>query len=157
MIKPKEKPCRGTTPETKGFGCGTKTFHRVYGLCKSKCYPDWLLNTEQGKLKMEKARLKATKPRRDLEKAEKERKERKLIGWLLQNTINACHTYIKHRDRGLSCISCGQPWSPDHQAGHFKKAQLFSTLKFNEFNIFSQCVGCNIYKDGNEQEYALRL
>ena len=65
MIKPKKKRCKGTTPSTKGWGCGEPRYERVYGLGKMCCYPDWLLNSEAGRLKMKKAELKATKSRRN--------------------------------------------------------------------------------------------
>lgn len=143
--------------KAKGFeSCGYLFFRRTYGLCQ-KCYSRWLLTTSEGKEKLERATLKATKPRRDLDKAIKDKKEHKSLGWLIQNTVNACHDYIKFRDRGKPCVSCGQPWSKDHQAGHWKKAETFTTLKLNESNIHNQCIGCNIHKDGNVQEYANRI
>lgn len=156
-IKPKPKPCKGTTNDTKGYGCGEHTLHRVYGLCKMKCYPDWLLNTEPGRLKLEKATLKATKPRRDLEQAAKERKEKNSLGWLLENVKNACHKYIRKRDSGLPCISCGQEWKPSFQAGHFYKAELYSNLKYDEDNVHGQCQKCNLRDEGNESGYRVGL
>lgn len=157
-IPAKEKPCKGTRPETRGFGCGKPTINRIYGLGKMcGCYADWLLNTEPGRLKMERARIKATKPRLDLEKAIKEKKERKSLSYYLTNTKNIVHQYVKMRDKGLPCISCTAPWSNDFQAGHFKKAELFSSLRFNENNINGQCVKCNIHLEGNPQQYELGL
>lgn len=48
----KEKPCKGTGI-AKGYGCGVKTYHRIYGLGKMcGCYSGWLLNTDAGKLKL---------------------------------------------------------------------------------------------------------
>ncbi len=61
------------------------------------------------------------------------------------------------RDKGKPCISCGTPWHQDFQAGHFYKAELFSTIKFHELNIHGQCVQCNIRKEGNESEYRVNL
>ena len=156
MVKIKEKPCKGMG-KAKGFeSCGYLFFKRTYGLCQ-KCYSKWLLTTPEGKEKLSKATLKATKPRRDLEKARAEKKEYKSLGWLLINTRTICHDYIKLRDKGKPCVSCNQPWSKDHQAGHWKKAELFSTLKFDERNIHNQCEGCNLFNDGNVQEYGNRI
>ena len=96
MIEPKLKPCKGTG-NAKGYGCGKPTFHRVYGLGKMcGCYSDWLLNSEAGKIKLEKSILKATKPRRELEKAEKERKQRNTLSRNLKESVKTvCHKYIK--------------------------------------------------------------
>lgn len=159
-LQTKPKPCKGTTSATKGLGCGKmmKAEYRVYGLGKMcGCYPDWLMNSEQGKIKLKKAVLKASKPREDLDKAIKEKKSKDSLTWLIKNTVNACHDYIKKRDEGKPCVSCGQPWKKDHHAGHLFKAELFSTIKFHEYNIHNQCVGCNIYKDGNESKYRANL
>lgn len=55
MIEIKPKPCNGTGL-AKGYGCGHKTIHRIYGLGKMcGCYSNWLLNSEAGKLKLQKA------------------------------------------------------------------------------------------------------
>lgn len=156
MIKPKEKPCKGIGI-AKGYGCGKPTIHRVNGLGKMCCYADWLYNSEQGKIKLQKAIIKATKPRLELRKAEQESKKNKSLFYLIQNTVNICHEYIKLRDKYKPCISCQSAWHSDFQAGHFYKAELFSTLKFNELNVNGQCPGCNIYKEGNESEYRVNL
>ncbi len=141
----------------KGYGCGKMTYHRIYGLGKMCCYSDWLLNTENGKIKMQKAMLKASKPRREFEEFKKERKTKSVISQLLESTRNTCHEYIRLRDKGKPCISCGTQWHQEFQAGHFYKAETFSTIKFNELNIHGQCVQCNIRKDGNNSEYTVRL
>jgi hypothetical protein len=152
MIKPKEKPCKGTG-QAKGHGCGELTFHRVYGLCKSKCYPEWLMKTDAGKVKMQKAILKASAPRKEFEKAERTYKAEKKTKSLLINVRNELHTYVKKRDYGLPCISCGTAYRKDFQAGHFYKAELYSNLKFDPNNIHGQCPKCNLYDNGNEQGY----
>lgn len=161
------KKCKGSG-DAKGHGCGTelpftennglKTYKAKYGLgFACGCYSKWLYSTPEGKKRVEQATLKATKPRRDLENLEKEEKERKSLSTLLTNTKNACHEYIRERDKGKPCISCGEPYRSDFQAGHGFKSELFSTLRFDELNIHGQCVGCNIHKDGNESAYFSRL
>ena len=153
-IKP--KPCKAIN-KAKGFeSCGKETLKRVYGLCSS-CYAKWLYTTDEGKAKIEKLTLKITKPKRELEQAIKENKKNKSLSWLLINIKNTCHEYIRLRDKGKPCISCNKPWHSDFQAGHFYKAELFSSIKFNELNIHGQCQGCNIYKDGNESPYRVNL
>lgn len=156
MIQPKKKKCKGTG-KAKGYGCGDETYHRVYGLCKQKCYPDWLLNSEQGKIMLEKATLKATKPRRELEKAESEHNNRKGITTLLKSLKEVCHKYIRLRDEGKPCISCGTPWKSDFDAGHFYKSELYSNLRFNEHNIHGQCIQCNRREEGNLSQYLVNL
>ena len=156
MIKTKEKKCKATGKANGFDSCGNMAFKRTYGLCDS-CYRNWLLNTPEGKEKVQAMTIKVSASRVSMDKAITESKNTKSLGYLLTSTKNACHTFIKLRDKGKPCVSCGNPWNPDHQAGHWKKAELFSTIKFNENNIHNQCVGCNIHKDGNVQEYDLRV
>lgn len=154
----KKKPCK-SMGKSKGFeGCGEPQFNRKYGLgIVCGCYSKWLLETPEGQDLLKTHTLKATKTSRDFKVFEEEEARLKSIKWLLINTRNACHTYIKLRDEGKPCISCGMPYNTSFQAGHFYKAETFSNIKFNEFNINGQCKGCNLHKEGNESEYRVNL
>ena len=154
------KNCKGTG-QALGHGCGdlvpvqiNGNANRKFGLGKScKCYTKWLLNSDQGKALLERTTLKVTAPARSLKEHKHQRKLQTSLEYLKVNTRTVCHDYIKLRDKGKPCVSCGQPWNLEHQAGHWKKASDYSNLKFNEFNIHNQCVGCNIGKEGNVQLY----
>lgn len=154
-MNPKKKKCKGNY-RVSIQGCGNLVYKRTYGLCQS-CYAKWLLETDDGREKLKYATLKATKERVELENAEKEIKERKKISYLLTNVKNIVHKYIRLRDKGRSCISCGTEWREDFQAGHFYKSELYSSLRFNEDNIHGQCPKCNIYDEGNLNKYDLNL
>lgn len=147
----KAKPCKGTSAVSVK-GCGKSTLFRKYGLCQS-CLKDWYLNTEDGQEKLKKATLKATQERRELEQAERRQKELSSLQRLKTNVTNVVHKYIRLRDKGKPCISCGCDWRDDFQAGHLYKAELYSSLKYNDLNIHGQCQGCNLYRDGNESAY----
>jgi len=158
------KTCKGNG-KAKGYGCSTLVpvslygqSNRIYGLGKScGCYSKWLTTSKEGKEKLNRSILKATAPREKLQQARTHKKEFDKLGTLIKNTVIICHKYIRQRDKHKPCISCGEPWTDSHQAGHFYKAELFSTLKFNEDNIHGQCVGCNIRKEGNESQYRVNL
>lgn len=64
--------------------------------------------------------------------------------------------FIRIRDKGV-CFTCGgkQFWKYQ-QNGHYVSRAVLS-LRFDERNCNCQCVGCNIYKNGNMDEYAVRL
>ncbi|MBO0323504.1 recombination protein NinG [Muricauda sp. CAU 1633] len=157
-MKQKPKPCKGIQPTTKGLGCGKPTYYRTYGLGRDcGCYQDWLLNTEAGKLKMKKAELKATKPRRELEKAEREHKERMRLPKALEITQEVFNRYIRLRDVGLPCISEGIAWKNDFDAGHFFSVKQYSELRFDFDNCHGQSIQGNRMKDGNFQDYAINL
>ena len=154
-----QKKCKGSG-KAKGHGCGkmVKAKFRKYGLgMECKCYHKWLLNTDVGQSIVAQTTLQATKNRRSLEDAKAESKNKDSLSYLLVNVRNVVHKYIKLRDKGQDCISCGSKWHSDFQAGHFYKAELFSQLKFFDLNIHGQCPKCNIFLEGNLNEYSLRL
>lgn len=73
---------------------------------------------------------------------------------LAQKVFN---TYIRIRDKGKECISCGKKLGNDFHAGHFFSVGAYPNLRFNENNVHGQCVECNLHKHGNVKEYDLRL
>lgn len=68
-----------------------------------------------------------------------------------------CHKYIRERDQGKPCISCGKPLAGTFHAGHFKTDGNHAILRYNEDNIHGQCIQCNLYKSGNVVEYEKNL
>lgn len=156
MLEPKKKPCKGTGI-AKENGCGKPVLDRVYGLGKYCCYVNWLLNTKEGQEKRNKSIIKVQKPRKQFEKAKVQKTKETTLKMAHNSTKSAVHAYIRDRDRGKPCISCKQPHNNDFQAGHFHKAELFETLKYNLANINGQCVGCNIHNEGNLDGYIINL
>lgn len=67
---------------------------------------------------------------------------------LAQNHFNE---YIRNRDEGKPCISCGRYY--ELQAGHYYSAGHYPELRFDENNVHGQCVHCNMYLSGNLIEY----
>jgi len=153
----KKKNCKGTG-KAKGYGCNSLELIRTYGLGHScGCYPKWLYQSDEGRKKLNNAIKKATAPRIEIEEGIKQKKQRISLQYLKNNTTAIVHKYIRLRDKGKSCISCGIEWSNNFQAGHYYKAELYSSLKYNEFNINGQCMTCNIRKEGNLNLYAINL
>lgn len=72
----------------------------------------------------------------------------------LQVIFNA---YIRERDKGKECISCGIRLSGKFDAGHFYPAGTYKNLRFDEENTHGQCVHCNQHKHGNLNEYRFGL
>ena len=74
---------------------------------------------------------------------------------LLEKTQKVINAYVRKRDEGLPCISCGS--FNANQAGHWVSVRQSSALRFNEWNIHLQCAGCNLYKHGNQVLYRVGL
>lgn len=74
---------------------------------------------------------------------------------LLEKTQKIVNCYIRQRDEGLPCISCGSYSA--NQAGHYFPVKGYSALRFNKWNINLQCPACNMYKHGNQAMYRIGL
>jgi len=69
----------------------------------------------------------------------------------------ACHAYIRARDWGKPCICCNRPFKPDFQAGHFLESGNNPKIRYDENNIHSQSIHCNMFKGGDSGEYETNL
>lgn len=154
MIKPKEKPCKGIGI-SHGYGCGKLTMHRVNGLCKKDCYPYWLLNSENGKIKLAKSIIHAKKETKKTENAFKSdlRAKLKTLAQFEAEAKKVFQKWVRMRDEGKECISCSNPNPKGFDAGHFKKAEIYSGVIFYERNVHAQCSKCNRFLGGNELNY----
>ena len=65
--------------------------------------------------------------------------------------------YIRARDKGLDCISCGKNSGAKVNAGHYKTTKAQPQLRFNEDNCHLQCEHCNSYLSGNIEHYRPNL
>lgn len=80
---------------------------------------------------------------------------------LLKEAQAAFNEYIRWRDRGLPCISCGKPpntgFHKGMDAGHYRSVGSAPQVRFHEANVHAQCVSCNRDKAGNAVEYRINL
>lgn len=67
--------------------------------------------------------------------------------------------FIRLRDKGNPCISCGKPDDGTHQrhASHYRSVGACSSLRFNEINVWASCSVCNNHLSGNIGEYRKAL
>lgn len=87
--------------------------------------------------------------------AEKKRK-RPTVSKLKKKLDKIFSIYIRKRDKGI-CFTCfkADDWKY-MQAGHYI-SRNHNSLRYDERNVHCQCRGCNIFKHGNMDVYALRL
>lgn len=78
-------------------------------------------------------------------------KSKSTVSGLTQKLVKVFNAYIRERDKNKPCISCGS--FTDLQAGHFYPAGHYTSLRFNEQNVAGQCVRCNYFLSGNQNEY----
>lgn len=62
--------------------------------------------------------------------------------------------WVRLRDNGLPCISCGNTNTTDWAGGHYYSAGKYSGFMFDERNCHKQCNShCNKFLSGNLLEY----
>lgn len=78
---------------------------------------------------------------------------------LLQLAQKLVNQFIRMRDKGKPCISCGHDFTKGRQehCGHYIARSKSSLLRFNERNLNTQCNICNDHLSGNIGEYRLGL
>ena len=79
---------------------------------------------------------------------------------LVKKAQTAFNGFIRARDSGKPCISCGRPLSDQpntYDAGHYRSVGSAPHMRFVEDNCHGQCKHCNQYLSGNHVEYRKRL
>jgi hypothetical protein len=110
---------------------------RVCGLPCARKVPQISRKAEKAQ---DKARREAIKPRSK---------------WL-QEAQQAFNAWIRARDAGKGCISCGTHTGKAN-AGHYLSVGARPELRFTETNAALQCERCNTYLHGNLIAYRIAL
>ena len=80
------------------------------------------------------------------------KKKLKSIGYLKRKADTLFSIFIRNREK--YCYICGSV--KNLQAGHFvSRSYLF--LRYDEDNVHTCCLACNVFKNGNMALYALRI
>lgn len=143
--KPKPKKCAH---------CGDKFTPRMGSIGQKACSPSCALAmAPQGREKAAKAlaRIEAVKHR--------EAKERvKTKADHFRDSQKAFNAWIRERDAGQPCISCGTTADVQYCAGHYRTTAAAPELRFEPLNVHLQCNrNCNMGQSGNLLEYRPRL
>lgn len=76
----------------------------------------------------------------------------------LKDTQRAFNAWIRQRDAGQPCISCGTTADVQYCAGHYRTTAACPELRFHPLNVHLQCNrNCNMGKSGNLLGYRPRL
>lgn len=125
---------------------------------------------EYSRAKQDKARAKQASKDKQIDKVKqkavraqnrKDKERLKTKGQYIKEAQASVNKYIRLRDRGKACISCGnlpaQKFGGTMDAGHYRSRGAASHLRFNTFNIHAQCVKCNRFGSGNAVDYRINL
>ena len=139
MKEPKLKKCIICKAEFKQF----KSTEKV---CSLKCAVEHARNVSKEVKakewnKTKKIKKEALKSNRD---------------WI-NDTQKVVNKYIRERDKGENCISCGKFINGVRHASHYMSAGHNTAVRFNTDNIWVSCYKCNVMLAGNVREYRERL
>ncbi|EJD7029797.1 recombination protein NinG [Enterobacter cloacae subsp. cloacae] len=137
-------------------------------VCSFECAS--AIGKEQTEKAREAAKQKAAQRQRTEEKAGRQRRKAKRESFKTKaqwdkEAQSAFNRYIRIRDEGKECVSCGNPLIGKSNyltgsaidASHYRSRGAASHLKFNVFNVHSACTRCNRQLSGNAVEYRIRL
>ncbi|NGF41347.1 recombination protein NinG [Enterobacter hormaechei] len=137
-------------------------------VCSFECAS--AIGKEQTAKAREAAKQKAEQRQRTEEKAGRQRRKAKRESFKTKaqwdkEAQSAFNRYIRIRDEGKECVSCGNPLlgkcnyltGSAIDASHYRSRGAASHLKFNVFNVHSACTRCNRQLSGNAVEYRIRL
>jgi hypothetical protein len=149
-LKVKPRKCKAKDTET-GIRCNIIFDPRAPW--QEACSPVCAINlTVEKKAKdaVKKAR-KQRQERRDGLEAIKSREE-----WI-KSAQTAFNAWIRARDDGLPCVSCGRLDMKKRNAGHFMPTSTRPSLRFEPMNVHLQDEYCNTFLHGNLVNYRIEL
>jgi hypothetical protein len=69
----------------------------------------------------------------------------------------AFNAWVRLRDAGLPCVSCGRHHNGQWHAGHYRTVGGSPELRFEPLNVWRQCAPCNNHQSGNIVNYRIEL
>lgn len=162
MRKPSRRKCKV---------CGEYFVPKFHDIRIRWCCPEHgaILAMEEREKEKVKAAAKRIKEQKEAEKAGRKRRKAKRESLKSKSqwdkeAQSAFNRYIRVRDEGKPCVSCGNPLIGKSNyltgsaidASHYRSRGAASHLKFNVFNVHSACTRCNRQLSGNAVEYRIR-
>ncbi|WP_426725945.1 recombination protein NinG [Enterobacter cloacae complex sp. 277I4] len=163
MRKPSRRKCKV---------CGEYFVPKFHDIRIRWCCPEHgaILAMEEREKEKVKAAAKRIKEQKEAEKVGRKRRKAKRESLKSKSqwdkeAQSAFNRYIRIRDEGKPCVSCGNPLIGKSNyltgsaidASHYRSRGAASHLKFNTFNVHSACTRCNRQLSGNAVEYRIRL
>lgn len=75
----------------------------------------------------------------------------------INETQAAFNAWVRLRDAGQPCISCGRLHGGKVNAGHYRSTGAAPELRFEPLNVHLQCEPCNTHLSGNLIPYRVNL
>ena len=131
--------------------------------CKSVFMPSRPMQVVCGGMcGLERARIKREAEAKKIDRIETKARKQAIetVPKLIREAQVEFNAFVRARDQGLPCISCGSPWSEaanSRDAGHYRSRGSAGHLRFDEDNCHSQCKSCNRFGAGMVIQYRAGL
>lgn len=79
--------------------------------------------------------------------------EVKPLSYWMKRAQQQFNAWVRERDAGQPCISCGRHHQGQYHAGHYRPAVSNPELRFEPDNCHLQCSPCNSHLSGNLTAY----
>lgn len=122
-------------------------------VCKGAFIPTYFLQKTcslECKQNLKRLKVKDKKP-----KVKTGTKTKKKLQTLLKEFEKVFNQYIRQRDKGKPCISCGQ--YNELQAGHYFAVSGYKALRFDEDNVHGEGACCNMFNESHLILYGINL
>jgi hypothetical protein len=134
----------------------------LFWFCSQGCAFEYakLQAEKTQKRKEQKAKqVQAKKEKADRERLRERKEELRPLKWYADRAQSEFNKFIRLRDKGLPCVSCGKPDDGTHQrhASHYRSRGACSYLRFDESNVASSCAKCNNHLSGNIEGFTPEL
>lgn len=124
-------------------------FRSTATVCSPACAEAWSAKQRAAK---------EARAKRDDRKSLRDRMEKaKTRGEHLRELQAAFNAWIRARDAGQPCISCGRFHQGQWHAGHYRSVGSEPALRFEPDNVHLQCAPCNTHLSGNLIPYRVNL
>ena len=139
-----------------------KTKQKTCKVCKKKFTPERPMQTTCG---FSCAMQHANKKRSSNERKQRQEARKKFyatsIPELHKKAQKAFNSYIRARDFGRPCITCGYEWKivdgkevgRQPHASHYRPVGNCGSVRYDERNVWRSCSICNTYKSGSLDTY----
>jgi hypothetical protein len=122
---------------------------RMSKVCSVPCSLEWARRIA--------AKNAARKEREERRESRETREKLKTRGGHLRELQAAFNAWIRVRDHGQPCISCGRFHQGQWHAGHYRSVGSEPALRFEPDNVHLQCAPCNTHLSGNLIPYRVNL
>ena len=112
-----------------------------------------LSRKRQERLRAKAVRSQAEEAKNAAKRDRERRMEVKPLSYWMKRAQTAFNAWVRARDAGRPCISCGRIHQGQNHAGHYRPAGSNPELRFEPDNCHLQCAPCNSHLSGNLTAY----